>query len=73
MARMKRAVDSAPAMRIPPHGHCVVCGKAVPEGEKFCSDECEATFKKMQRAKFMQIIYMLILVFILLLFLYGSA
>ena len=72
MAKKKRPVDSGPAVRIPPHGHCVVCGKAVPEGEKFCSEECEASFKKMQLAKIMQFIYMLLLVFILLLFLYGS-
>lgn len=23
-----------------PHSHCIVCGNAIPEGEKFCSDEC---------------------------------
>lgn len=72
MAQKKRALDSSTPSRIPPHGHCVVCGKAVPEGEKFCSDECEASFKKMQRAKIMQMVYMFLLIFILLLFLYGS-
>jgi predicted nucleic acid-binding Zn ribbon protein len=23
-----------------PHSHCIVCGNAIPEGEKTCSEEC---------------------------------
>ncbi len=25
---------------IPPHSHCKVCGKAIPEGQIYCSKEC---------------------------------
>jgi predicted nucleic acid-binding Zn ribbon protein len=29
-----------------PHGHCVVCGSAMPEGQKICSPECQAKYDK---------------------------
>ena len=25
-----------------PHSHCLVCGNAIPDGEKTCSEECKA-------------------------------
>lgn len=27
-----------------PHSHCTVCGIAVPEGDKYCSEICEAKY-----------------------------
>lgn len=29
---------------LPPHAHCFNCDMPVPEGEKFCSPECEKAF-----------------------------
>jgi predicted nucleic acid-binding Zn ribbon protein len=29
-----------------PHGHCAVCGSAMPEGQKICSPECQAKYDK---------------------------
>ncbi|MGC8568835.1 MAG: DUF2116 family Zn-ribbon domain-containing protein [Nitrososphaeria archaeon] len=34
--KRKRAKD----LYIPPHSHCKVCGKAIPEGQIYCSREC---------------------------------
>jgi predicted nucleic acid-binding Zn ribbon protein len=37
---------------IPPHTHCKVCGKAIPMGKIYCSNECrEIEIKNEQRAK----------------------
>jgi predicted nucleic acid-binding Zn ribbon protein len=33
---------SAERHRITPHAHCKVCGKAVPEGRDYCSNEHRA-------------------------------
>ncbi len=29
-----------------PHSHCVVCGVATPENEKYCSAVCEAKYNQ---------------------------
>ncbi len=29
-----------------PHTHCVVCGVAVPENEKYCSEVCKAKYTR---------------------------
>ncbi len=31
------------------HRHCVVCGKAINPGERFCSEGCEGTMTGQQR------------------------
>lgn len=33
-------MGSAETIRIPQHGHCVICGRAMPFGEKTDSPEC---------------------------------
>jgi predicted nucleic acid-binding Zn ribbon protein len=45
-----------------PHAHCVVCGSAMPEGEKTCSPECAKhyqdevkRYKRQQRNTFILI------------------
>ncbi|NPB01735.1 MAG: DUF2116 family Zn-ribbon domain-containing protein [Methanopyri archaeon] len=43
-----RALD-----RVPPHSHCVVCGKAIPEGETFCSEKCRMKYEKMRKRQSM--------------------
>jgi predicted nucleic acid-binding Zn ribbon protein len=37
--------------RIPNHGHCWICGRAVPFGEHLCSPECEAKHAENQRKR----------------------
>jgi predicted nucleic acid-binding Zn ribbon protein len=36
-------------VKVIPHKHCVVCGKAVDVEQLYCSDECEREFGKSQR------------------------
>ena len=49
-----------------PHSHCIVCGAAIPEGEKFCSSTCkakyeeeEARYKRSQRNLLVMMLLML--------------
>ncbi|MCD6383492.1 MAG: DUF2116 family Zn-ribbon domain-containing protein [Thermoplasmata archaeon] len=73
MVKKKKPVSDEyrSSARIPPHKHCIVCGKAIPEDERFCSEECEAAFKRMQRAKILNFVYMFILVVVLMIILRG--
>lgn len=32
------------AERVPPHGHCQMCGKSVPVGETLCSEDCRQRY-----------------------------
>ncbi|MEM3437313.1 MAG: DUF2116 family Zn-ribbon domain-containing protein [Nitrososphaerales archaeon] len=55
---------------IPLHTHCKVCGKSIPWGKDYCSNECrEKEMKAQKRAKRISRIYLLffIIIFILLL------
>jgi predicted nucleic acid-binding Zn ribbon protein len=48
--------------KIPPHKHCIWCGKAVDEDKRFCSNKCEEEFNKAEkRRKRSFIIYMILL------------
>jgi len=29
-----------------PHNHCIVCGNAIPEGKKYCSDLCKTKYEE---------------------------
>lgn len=50
----------AAKLRIPPHEHCKVCGKAIPIGREICSNECREKDRKAHtRAKRMTRIYTL--------------
>jgi len=35
--------------RVPPHSHCIVCGAAIPEGERFCSERCRREYERRRR------------------------
>jgi len=48
--------------KIPPHKHCIWCGKAVDEDKRFCSNKCEEEFNKAERRRKRSfIIYMVLL------------
>jgi predicted nucleic acid-binding Zn ribbon protein len=58
-----------------PHSHCVICGRAIPEGEKTCSEECKKKYEEeLKRYKQQQtisyIFIIIMIVFILVLFLF---
>ncbi|RLF35444.1 MAG: DUF2116 family Zn-ribbon domain-containing protein [Thermoplasmata archaeon] len=36
---------------IPPHAHCLMCGKAVPVGETLCSEECRQKYNAFLKKK----------------------
>ncbi|WP_456482903.1 DUF2116 family Zn-ribbon domain-containing protein [Methanopyrus kandleri] len=37
------------AERVPPHSHCIVCGAAIPEGERFCSEKCRMEYERRRK------------------------
>ena len=56
-----------------PHGHCVICGKAVPPDKKFCSQPCRDKYlthemkqKKKGRVQLIFLFAMMGLMFIML-------
>ena len=57
---------------IPPHSHCIVCGKAIPPGEKFCSEKCRQEYEKMVRRRKLYIYLMYLALAILLITLFMS-
>lgn len=59
---------------IPPHTHCKVCGKAIPVGKNYCSNECrESDVKSQQRAKRLSRIYTLFFVALMIILLIMTA
>ncbi|MDI9644770.1 MAG: DUF2116 family Zn-ribbon domain-containing protein [Candidatus Verstraetearchaeota archaeon] len=32
-----------------PHSHCLICGNAIPEGEKYCSESCKLKYEEEMR------------------------
>lgn len=38
-------------LAIPAHSHCEICQKAVPQGTRWCSPECETEHEKRQADK----------------------
>ena len=43
--------------RIAQHRHCKECEKAIPYGNKYCDEKCEAAWKEKMQAKRRQLIY----------------
>lgn len=39
------------AIQIPNHGHCSICQRAVPFGDKTCSPRCQADLDELQRKR----------------------
>ncbi|MEM4311083.1 MAG: DUF2116 family Zn-ribbon domain-containing protein [Nitrososphaerales archaeon] len=49
-------------IKIPPHTHCRICGKAIPVNREYCSNECKDKETKMQkRNKRMQTLFIIII------------
>ncbi|MGQ9760102.1 MAG: DUF2116 family Zn-ribbon domain-containing protein [Candidatus Methanomethylicaceae archaeon] len=48
-----------------PHTHCIICGNAIPEGEKTCSEECakkyESEAKRYKQQQRMSYLFILIM------------
>ncbi|HVM46317.1 MAG TPA: DUF2116 family Zn-ribbon domain-containing protein [Candidatus Thermoplasmatota archaeon] len=40
-----------PTVQIPNHSHCGICQRAVPYGDKTCSDDCEKKYQDLQRRR----------------------
>ncbi|MFO8133325.1 MAG: DUF2116 family Zn-ribbon domain-containing protein [Thermoplasmatota archaeon] len=61
--------------RIPQHGHCQICGKAIPTEETVCSDECREEYESFvkKRKTYMYVMYgaLAVLVVMFILFLLG--
>lgn len=39
------------ALQIPAHSHCEICQKAIVQGERWCSEECEKAHEQRQADK----------------------
>jgi predicted nucleic acid-binding Zn ribbon protein len=54
-------------MRVPPHKHCIVCGKATSENQEFCSNKCKEEYTKRERRYKMttRVTYLLFIVIII--------
>lgn len=39
------------AVQIPNHAHCSICTRAIPFGDKTCSEECEKKFADLQKRR----------------------
>jgi len=50
-----------PVERIVQHRHCIQCGKAIPPGEKFCSERCKEEYEALvEHRKRLYIIFLLL-------------
>ena len=38
-------------LQIPNHSHCVICSRAVPFGEKTCSEKCQADVDELNKKR----------------------
>ena len=57
-----------------PHGHCIICGKAVPPDKKFCSQACRDQYlthemKQKKRGR-MQLIFLFAMMGMMMVFLF---
>lgn len=62
-------------VQIPNHSHCVICSRAVPFGDKTCSDKCQKDLDEVnqKRKKSMYMMYALMaLAFLVLLLSYTG-
>jgi len=50
-----------------PHSHCEVCGKAIPEGERFCSPKCQREYEERVRKqrRLIRVLYLSLAVLVL--------
>ncbi|MBC7113365.1 MAG: DUF2116 family Zn-ribbon domain-containing protein [Candidatus Methanomethyliales bacterium] len=48
-----------------PHTHCIICGNAIPEGEKTCSEECakkyESEAKRYKQQQKMSYVFLILM------------
>ncbi|KAA0006903.1 MAG: DUF2116 family Zn-ribbon domain-containing protein [Thermoplasmata archaeon] len=57
---------------IPPHNHCIICGKAIPAGEKFCSEKCKQEYERMVKRRKLYVYLMYLALALLLIMLFVS-
>ena len=61
--------DSLRSRKYEEHKHCVVCARAVPTTQDFCSQECKDSYKKADKDKgkknTIQIVVMVVLVIVM--------
>ncbi len=61
--------DSLKTRKYEEHKHCVVCARAVPTTQDFCSQECKDSYKKTDKDKgkknTIQIVIMVVLVVVM--------
>lgn len=50
-AMSKSWKESLKSRRYEPHKHCIVCGRAIPLGQDFCSTECKDSYTKADKSK----------------------
>lgn len=60
-------------VKVLPHKHCVVCGKAVEPDKSYCSDKCEDQLKKDQKRQRMFFLMLFGILIIMILFSLLSA
>lgn len=53
--------------KVPQHGHCQICGKAIPIKESVCSEECKEEYEKLMKKRkyYLYIMYAAIFVVII--------
>jgi len=61
--------DSLKSRKYEEHKHCVVCDRAIPMSQDFCSQECKDSYKKADKSKgkknTIQIVVMVVLVVVM--------
>ena len=57
-----------------PHSHCEVCGRAIPEGERFCSPQCQEEYESRVRKQrlIVRVIYLSLAALVLVLVFWYS-
>ncbi|MCD6512229.1 MAG: DUF2116 family Zn-ribbon domain-containing protein [Thermoplasmata archaeon] len=58
------------AVPIPQHSHCIICGKAIPYGEKFCSEKCKKEYENMvkKRKIYIYLMYLALAILVIMMF-----
>jgi predicted nucleic acid-binding Zn ribbon protein len=46
------------AERVPPHGHCQMCGKSTPVGETLCSEDCRQRYNNVFKKRKLIVYFM---------------
>ncbi|RZN65045.1 MAG: DUF2116 family Zn-ribbon domain-containing protein [Candidatus Methanoliparum thermophilum] len=52
-------------VKVTPHKHCIVCGKAVEPEEVFCSEECKQKYESARKRQWIPFVIFFVLMIIL--------